>query len=57
MEMLAYGDFRRFLGENLTATMTRISDERYPDAWGMANNGILVESAGTQIQWEVIEEN
>lgn len=55
MEKLAFADIQSAIGNYAEITVSRTSDSRYPDAWGMTNNGILIKVGAWQRQWEVIE--
>ena len=55
METLALEDINIALSNHLEVTISRTSDSRYPDAWGMANNGILIKAGVWWWQWEVVE--
>lgn len=55
MKKLAFVDARHMLHETTEVTIAQTSDERYPDAWGYANNGIQIKAESKLIQWEVIE--
>lgn len=55
MEELAFVEIETILSYNLEITISRTSDSRYPNAWGMANNGILIKTELYWVQWEVVE--
>lgn len=55
MEELAFAEIETILSYNLEITISRTSDSRYPNAWGMANNGILIKTELYWVQWEVVE--
>lgn len=55
MEELAFNEIETILSYNLEVTIRRTSDSRYPNAWGMANNGILIRTDIYLVQWEVVE--
>lgn len=55
MEELAFVEIETILSYNLEITICRTSDSRYPNAWGMANNGILIKTELYWVQWEVVE--
>ena len=55
MEEEAFDEIKTILSYNLEITISRTSDPRYPDSWGMANNGILLKTDIYWVQWEVVE--
>lgn len=55
MEKLAFNDINMAMSNYLEVTISRTSDSRYPDAWGMTNNGILIKADAWWWQWEVVE--
>lgn len=55
MEKLAFTDIQCAISNYAEITVSRTSDSRYPDAWGMTNNGILIKAGVWWWQWEVIE--
>ena len=55
MEELAFNEIETILSNNLEVTIRKTSDSRYPNAWGMANNGILLKTDIYWVQWEVVE--
>lgn len=55
MWRFALADVRRELKDGAEVSITQTSDSRYPDAWGYANNGLLITSGSKLIQWEVVE--
>ena len=55
MEELAFNEIETILSYNLEVTIRRTSESRYPNAWGMANNGILIRTDIYLVQWEVVE--
>ena len=55
MEKLAFTDIQCAINNYTEITVSRTSDSRYPDAWGMTNNGILIKASIWWWQWEVIE--
>lgn len=55
MEELAFYDIRATLNCCAEVIISRTSDSRYPNAWGMTNNGILIRTYSNWIQWEVVE--
>lgn len=55
MEKWAFAEVQRAFDNYGEFTVSRTSDSRYPDAWGMANNGILIKAGVWWWQWEVIE--
>lgn len=55
MEESAFNEIETILSYNLEVTIRRTSDSRYPNAWGMANNGILIRTDIYWVQWEVVE--
>ena len=55
MEEQAFVEIETILSYNLEITIRRTSDSRYPNAWGMANNGILIRTDIYWVQWEVVE--
>ena len=55
MEKSAFADVNMAISNYLEVTISRTSDSRYPDAWGMANNGILISVPPYRWQWEVVE--
>ena len=55
MEKSAFADVNMAISNYLEVTISRTSDSRYPDAWGMANNGILIKAGVCWWQWEVVE--
>lgn len=55
MEELAFEDIKIILTYNSEITISRTSDSRYPNAWGMTNNGILIKTYLFCVQWEVVE--
>ena len=55
MEKLAFTDVNMAVSNYSEVTVSRTSDSRYPNAWGMANNGILISVPQYWWQWEVVE--
>ena len=55
MQDLAFDEIETMLSYSLEITISRTSDPRYPNAWGMANNGILLKTDIYWVQWEVVE--
>lgn len=55
MEKLAFTDVQSIFYNCGEFTVSRTSDSRYPDAWGMANNGVLIKADVWWWQWEVVE--
>lgn len=55
MEKSAFEDINMAMSNYLDVTISRTSDSRYPDAWGMTNNGILIKADAWWWQWEVVE--
>ena len=55
MEKSAFDDVNMAMSNYLEVTISRTSDSRYPDAWGMANNGILISVPPYWWKWEVVE--
>lgn len=55
MEKLAFTDIQCAISNYTEITVSRTSDSRYLDAWGMTNNGILIKASIWWWQWEVIE--
>lgn len=55
MEELALADIKLALSHCAEVTISRTSDSLYPDAWGYANNGVLIKVHSYFIQWEVVE--
>ena len=55
MEELAFEEIETMLSYSLEITIRRTSDSRYPNAWGLANNGILLKTDIYWVQWEVVE--
>ena len=55
MEKLAFDDINMAMSNYSEVTVSRTSDSRYPNAWGMANNGILISVPQYWWQWEVVE--
>ena len=55
MEKLAFTDVQGIFDNYGEFTVSRTSDSRYPDAWGMANNGVLIKADVWWWQWEVVE--
>ena len=55
MEKLAFTDVNMAMSNYSEVTVSRTSDPRYPNAWGMANNGILISVPQYWWQWEVVE--
>ena len=55
MEELAFDEIETMLSYSLEITIRRTSDSRYPNSWGMANNGIQLKTDIYWVQWEVVE--
>ena len=55
MDKLAFDDINMAMSNYPEVTVSRTSDSRYTDDWGMANNGILIKADVWWWQWEVVE--
>lgn len=56
MEDCAMKELRKMIADTGKVSVVRTSDERYPDAWGYANNGILLEHEDHWgVQFQVVE--
>ena len=57
LKIAVHGEIEKLLGKNEDFRVIHTSSERYTDAWGYGNNGVLIINDVEQLQYEVIEEN